>query len=118
MAKHNILGKQGEEIAAEWVQRNGYKILDRNWRSGRNELDIVANIDEVVVVFEVKTRSTQVYDIAQLLPLKKRRSIIRAGANWLALHGLNSELRFDLLVVDIAGGSVDHYPEAIMVYDV
>ncbi len=118
MAKHNILGRQGEEIAVKWAQSNGYKILERNWRSGRNELDIVTIRDNVVVVFEVKTRSSQVYDITQLLPLKKRRSIIRAGANWIALHGLNSELRFDLLVVDIAGGKVEHYPEAIMVYDV
>ncbi len=118
MAKHNILGKKGEDLAVQWLKAHEYKVVDRNWRCGRNELDVVALYGNMVIVFEVKTRSMEVDEIAQLLPLKKRRAILRLGAKWLAIHGLNCEIRFDLLVVDIENKTLAHYPEAIMVYDV
>lgn len=118
MAKHNILGYVGEELAVRWLECNDYKVLDRNWRCGRNELDVVGMRDGMVIVFEVKTRSSKVDNVATLLPLRKRRAIVRAGAKWLAAHGLLNELRFDLLVVDILNKKIEHYPEAIMVYDI
>ncbi|MBE6333375.1 MAG: YraN family protein [Odoribacter sp.] len=118
MAKHNILGKVGEEFAAQWLESNGYQVVDRNWRCGRNELDMVALKDGLVIVFEVKTRSVEVDDIALLLPLKKRKAILSSGAKWLAMHGMKCEIRFDLLVIDAVNSKLTHYPEAIMVYDV
>ena len=56
MAQHNILGRQGEELAARYLQQKGYQIIDRNWRSGRQELDIVAQKEDILVVVEVKSR--------------------------------------------------------------
>lgn len=118
MAEHNILGKRGEDIAVLWLQNNGYKIVDRNWRSGRNELDVVCVQDNVLVVVEIKSRCGTVEWPEELLPLNKRRSIVRLGARWLAQHCLDMEIRFDLVVVDMLALKVYHYPDAIMIYDV
>ena len=42
MSEHNVLGKEGEEMAAKWLLANGYELLHRNWRYGRYEIDIIA----------------------------------------------------------------------------
>ena len=56
MAQHNDFGAQGEDIAIDYLRRKGYVILDRNWRSGHREIDIVARKDDTVVFVEVKAR--------------------------------------------------------------
>ena len=118
MAIHNIIGKVGEDIANEWLKVHEYEILARNWRWGRNEIDFVCSKNGVVVVVEVKCRSQIPEDITTLLPLKKQRAIVRTAARWLAENKMSAELRFDLLTVDINTKKVDHFPDAIMVYDI
>ena len=61
MAAHNEFGIEGEDKAANYLIREGYTILDRNWRSGHKELDIVAEKDGTLVVAEVKTRTSSKY---------------------------------------------------------
>ncbi len=58
MAEHNELGKKGENLAVEFLQKEGYKILDRNWTFQKAEIDIIAQKDEILAVIEVKTRSS------------------------------------------------------------
>lgn len=58
MTLHNNLGKEGETIPSEFLQKKGYKILDCNWRHSRYEVDIVAQHNGFLVFIEVKTRST------------------------------------------------------------
>ena len=63
MAAHNELGKWGEDQAADYLQRKGYTIIERDWKSGKRDLDIVA-IDEdknIVVFVEVKTRRNRLF---------------------------------------------------------
>ena len=55
MADHNELGKIGEELAEKHLRRIGYQILQRNWRFGHDELDIIARDGEWLVIVEVKT---------------------------------------------------------------
>ena len=62
MAKHNIFGQKGENAAFEALLAKGYLIRDRNWRSGKNEIDIVAEKDNRIIVVEVKSRSHPIYD--------------------------------------------------------
>ena len=57
MAAHNELGKWGEDKASEFLQLNGYQIIERDWKSGRRDIDIVATNGTEVVFVEVKTRS-------------------------------------------------------------
>ena len=64
MARHNIFGKQGEDVAADYLIKNGYIIRERNWRLDKLEVDIVAEKDRCIVMVEVKTRS---YDVESAL---------------------------------------------------
>ena len=57
--KHNqILGNQGEELAANFLKKNKYKIINRNYRTPYGEIDIIARKNKLIVFVEVKTRST------------------------------------------------------------
>ena len=49
MAAHNELGKWGEDLAADYLQRKGYTIIERDWKSGRRDLDIVAKNGNVIL---------------------------------------------------------------------
>ena len=65
MAEHNDLGKEGEDEAVRYLTEKGYCILHRNWRRGRNELDIIATKDGQLVFVEVKTRRNETYGHAE-----------------------------------------------------
>ena len=56
MAKHNELGKLGEELATQFLTEKGYEILEKNWRNKHKEIDIVAKDGNELVIVEVKTR--------------------------------------------------------------
>jgi len=57
MAEHNETGSRGEEIAVRHLRNKSYTILERNWRTGRLEVDIIARLDNQLVIAEVKTRN-------------------------------------------------------------
>ena len=61
MAAHNELGKWGEEMAAEYLQQKGYRIIERDWRSGARDIDIIAQAPDpsTLVFVEVKTRKSE-----------------------------------------------------------
>ena len=61
MALHNELGKQGEDLAIQWLVENGYKILHRNWKWGSNEVDVIATKGKFLYFIEVKTRNYSPY---------------------------------------------------------
>ena len=63
MAEHNELGKWGEDEAARFLQRKGFTILERDWREGKRDLDIIALTEDgkLLVFVEVKTRRNDVY---------------------------------------------------------
>ena len=107
MKPKDELGRAGEQVAAEYLERAGLRILDRNWRCADGEIDIVAAERRVLVVCEVKTRS----DVRFGTPLEaisrnKRTRLRRLAAQWLAAHGvLFDEVRIDVigLIKDKAG---------------
>ena len=65
MANHNDFGKKAEDLAVEYLQKNGYKILVRNFRFQKAEIDIVTEKDSLIVVVEVKARSTDAFMLPQ-----------------------------------------------------
>ena len=71
MAIHNELGKKGEREAICLLEKQGYRIRHLNWRSGRKELDIVAELENELIVIEVKTRCNKQFG----QPIKHRRNI-------------------------------------------
>jgi putative endonuclease len=95
------LGRFGEQVAAEHLERAGLTILDRNWRCPEGEIDIVASDGDILVVCEVKTRSGLAYgDPAEAVVAAKSARLRRLALRWLAAHHLSwRELRFDVITV-------------------
>ena len=71
MANHNILGKLGEQAAAEYLIRNGYIIRESNWRLDGFEVDIVAEYNNRIIIVEVKTRALNLQSALDAIDLKK-----------------------------------------------
>ena len=104
---NQALGAHGEALVARWYEQRGYVVLDRNWRTAEGELDLVLQRDRLIVVCEVKTRSSERYGspLEAVTPLKQRR-IRRLTARWLAVGDHPpAELRFD--VAGVLRGQVD-----------
>jgi putative endonuclease len=94
------LGRRGEQFAAEYLERAGLRILDRNWRCETGELDIVALEQRVLVVCEVKTRSGLRYGSPiEAISHSKRLRLRRLAGAWLSAQGLG----FDEVRIDVIG---------------
>jgi putative endonuclease len=95
------LGQQGEQLAAEYLQREGMRILARNWRCSEGEIDIVAADRRVLVACEVKTRSGTRYGTPlEAVTRKKRNRLRRLAVHWVVAHGvLFDEVRIDVVEV-------------------
>lgn len=100
MAEHNQLGAKGEVLATDLLRKKGYSIMAQNWRSGKNELDVVAKIGETLVFIEVKTRSTDFFgDPSEAVSSAQQKRIIKAANDYLEQHELELEARFDVISI-------------------
>jgi putative endonuclease len=100
MAEHNELGKEGEELVAQFLADQGFRILHRNWRFGKDELDIVAETDTHLVFVEVKTRSNIIFgEPEEAVTKKKQRFLIRAANAYIEKNNCTKEARFDIISV-------------------
>jgi putative endonuclease len=108
MQPKDILGREGEQAAADYLASQGMRILARNWRCSEGEIDIVAAEGRVLVVCEVKTRSGLRYGTPlEAITRQKQRRLRRLAVRWLSAHGvLFHEVRIDVigLVRDEEGG--------------
>lgn len=101
MAKHLETGRQGEDYAAAFLSRNNYKILFRNWKYKRLEVDFIAEKDGVLVFVEVKTRRSLEYGCpSEAVNHSKRSTLARAASAFLAYYKNYSEIRFDIVAVN------------------
>lgn len=101
------LGDLGEDLAAAWYVRAGYRVLDRNWRCDEGEIDLVCRRGSTVVVCEVKTRRSSAFGSpAEAVTATKRLRLRRLAARWLREHGSRyAEVRFD--VASVRSGEVE-----------
>ena len=104
MAQHNEFGKAGEDAAVALLTAKGMRIEARNWRSGRNELDIVATDGSFIVFVEVKSRSSTHFGKPDefIGPAQQKRLIAAANA-FMEEHGTQLEARFDAVSVVMEG---------------
>ncbi|MDR0370784.1 MAG: YraN family protein [Prevotellaceae bacterium] len=100
MSKHNELGKAGEREALAYLKKKGYVIRHTNWRYGYLELDIVAEKDGLLIVAEIKTRSTLAFQHPEeAVGRKKMRNIVKAAHEYVLKFDWQGETRFDILSV-------------------
>jgi putative endonuclease len=101
MASHNELGKLGEELAAQYLLRNGYKILRRNFYFDKAEIDIIAQKEEdTVVIVEVKTRNSDFFgDPQSFVTPAKIKLLVKAANEYIVSNELDVEVRFDIIAV-------------------
>jgi putative endonuclease len=100
MSESNELGRQGEEIAVAHLLKLGYIILDKNWRAGRNELDIIARDKDFLVIIEVKSRRNDTFaEPEEAVTRDKQQALIRAANVYIFRKNINLETRFDIVSI-------------------
>jgi putative endonuclease len=100
MRAKDVLGRTGEQAAADYLAAAGMRILDRNWRCKDGEIDIVAADRHVFVVCEVKTRSSVRYGTPlEAVGRAKLKRLRRLAVLWLIAHGI----RYDEIRIDVVG---------------
>lgn len=102
MAEHNDLGKWGEDEAALYLEDEGYTIIDRDWRLGRRDLDILAYTPDgnTLVVVEVKTRTGEEYQQPEeAVTPGKMRNLAIAANTYVKECQVDKELRFDVISI-------------------
>lgn len=115
MAAHNDLGTAGEDAAAEFLLQKGYEILERNWVSGKAEVDIIALKDGIMAVVEVKTRSTEEFGLPQeFVKPTKIRLLVKAIDDFVFTRGMEAEVRFDIIAIVFRGlnPEIEHLEDA------
>jgi putative endonuclease len=113
------LGALGERVAARWLERSGWAIVARRFRSGHRDLDLVARRGEVVAFVEVKARrGLALGDPVEAVGAGKQRQVARSAWVWIDRHGRPGEVyRFDVIGVLFgpAGVRVRHVADAFPV---
>jgi putative endonuclease len=117
MAAHNDLGKHGEDLAVDLLVKKGYRILERNWRHRKAEIDILATKDDVLAVVEVKTRSSNFYGNPEdFVTAKKIQLLVLAADEYVQKKRLTQEVRFDVIrvLLDGNGQNLRHLERAFL----
>ncbi|MGL4519753.1 MAG: YraN family protein [Phocaeicola sp.] len=115
MALHNELGREGEEWAANYLLKKGYKLLHRNWRCGKKELDIVAQFQGTLIVVEVKTRQNLLFGRAEeAVTNQKIKRIVASTDAYLRKFQIDLPVQFDIITIigQSAPFQLEHIEEA------
>ena len=115
MAEHNELGKEGEKLAAAFLEKNGYTILEKNWTFQKAEIDIIAQKDQILAVVEVKTRSSIDFGLPQdFVKPKKIQMLVKAVNEYVLQNELDVEVRFDIIAIHKEGNQfkMEHLEDA------
>ncbi|MCB0572129.1 MAG: YraN family protein [Phaeodactylibacter sp.] len=100
MAQQHEIGKTGEELARRFLEGEGYRILETNWRYSRAEVDLIAMDGQALVFVEVKTRSTDAFGRPEeFVSLKKQRLMAMAAGAYMEAIGHYWEVRFDVVSI-------------------
>ncbi|MER3376133.1 MAG: YraN family protein [Allomuricauda sp.] len=115
MGKHNEFGKQGEQLAVDFLVKQGYEICTRNYRYRKAEIDIIARQGEILAIVEVKSRNTGfLEEMSTTINPKKRQLLVLAADQYVQEMDLDVEVRFDIITVIKKGTNfeIDHLENA------
>lgn len=96
------IGNKAEGFAVEYLKKQGYSILNRNWYFNKKEIDIVCSIDDKIIFVEVKAKKER-YGVQpyEAVTLKKQSFLIEAANAYIFEHNINSEARFDIISITL-----------------
>tara|TARA_B110000879_G_scaffold29095_1_gene39759 strand:- start:97 stop:456 length:360 start_codon:yes stop_codon:yes gene_type:complete len=98
--QHIELGQLGEDLAAQYLTLKNFEILERNYKWGKAEIDLVCKDDNLLVVVEVKTRQTDVYGQPfEAVTKSKQRQIIKVTNRYIQENDVELEVRFDVVSI-------------------
>ncbi|WNM19763.1 YraN family protein [Flavobacterium capsici] len=119
MAQHNELGKFGEEMAVEYLRKNGYEILETNWTFQKAEIDIIAQKENILAIVEVKTRSSIDFGLPQdFVKPKKIQLLVKAVNEYIISNDLDVNARFDIIAINKEdnGYNIEHLIDAFYIF--
>ena len=118
-AARQEFGEVGEKVAERWLRQHGWRVLQRRFRNGHRDIDLVAERDGLVAFVEVKARRRNDFgDPVEAVDWRKQRELVRSATVWIDRHGRpNESYRFDVIGVLVDGNSVrvKHIENAFMV---
>lgn len=121
MAEHNDFGNLAEDLAADFLAAKNYKILVRNFRYQKAEIDIIAEFENLIVVTEVKARGTDFFmEPQEAVTKKKIKSIVLCADFFMRERNIDKEVRFDIITVlpDKSGRlQITHIEDAFQSFD-
>ena len=111
MARHHLLGKEGEALAAKWLEEKGYTLLHKNWRHAHSEVDIIASKEQVLHFIEVKTRRNQKFGLPEeSVDEKKIRTLFIASEAYQHQYPEWKRVQYNVLSVTIhPNNTVDYF---------
>lgn len=115
MAQHNELGKKGEQLAVDFLLKNDYNIIERNYRFDKSEVDIIAQKKDILAIIEVKTRSTTDFGNPEdFVKPKQIQRLVKAVDEYVTVNNLNVEVRFDIIAIvkEGKGFNIEHLENA------
>ena len=121
MARNLEIGKEGEELAVKLLLEKQWKILERNWRSGHREIDIIAESGGKLIIVEVKVRKQIGAErLEEHIPWKKQQSLVRAAGAYLKYKQLDAEVRFDVILLtgEVGRFTIEHIEDAFTAWDI
>ena len=106
MSCHNELGKTGELLSVKYLEEKGFTIIERNWRHGRYEIDIIASLKDTLHFVEVKTRSSDTFGLPEeAVSTGKMKKLTSAANEYLQLNKGWKWIQYDILSVTIVSGT-------------
>lgn len=112
--EHNEFGREGEEVATAFLLKKGLKIVERNWRHRKFEVDIIAEDQQDLVFVEVKTRRVDLHGDPYLSVGKtKQRNLIQAADAYAEKYEVDRNIRFDIISIILQKSpEIEHIEEA------
>ena len=118
-AARQAFGQLGERIAERWLRRDGWVVVNRRFRNGRRDIDLVVRRDQTVAFVEVKARKGDDFGgPVEAVNWRKQRELARSAQVWIDRHGQSAEdYRFDVVGVLVNGDRVRvrHVPDAFAI---
>ena len=121
MAEHNEFGNLAEKLAVAFLEEKGYKIIVKNFRYQKAEIDIIAEFKNLIIIVEVKARGSDIFmEPQEAVTKKKIKSVVMVADFFMKDRNLDQDVRFDIISVlpDHKGKlQITHLEDAFQSFD-